>query len=60
MSGPVAEESTVLARLSPLDRLLPLWILLAMAGGLLLGRLVPGWGQCRWVTPRCPLPWGCC
>jgi len=25
-----------------LDRLLPFWILLAMAAGLLLGRLVPG------------------
>jgi len=26
---------------SELDRLLPLWILLAMAAGLLLGRVVP-------------------
>ena len=32
---------TPLPRLPWLDRLLPLWILLAMAGGLLLGRLVP-------------------
>lgn len=31
-------------RLSTLDRLLPLWIGLAMTGGLVLGRVVPGLG----------------
>jgi ACR3 family arsenite transporter len=36
------KQSGVLVHLPWLDRLLPLWILLAMASGLLLGRLVPG------------------
>ncbi len=38
----MAQPSAVIVHLPWLDRLLPVWILLAMAGGLLLGRLVPG------------------
>ena len=40
--APVAPQGRVIGHLSRLDQLLPLWILLAMASGLLLGRLVPG------------------
>jgi arsenite transporter len=37
----IAEHDSVTAKLSTLDRLLPVWIGLAMVGGLLLGRIVP-------------------
>jgi ACR3 family arsenite transporter len=39
---PAETDAPVLARLSTLDRFLPVWIGLAMAVGLLLGRMIPG------------------
>ncbi|WP_018330992.1 ACR3 family arsenite efflux transporter [Actinomycetospora chiangmaiensis] len=45
MSAPAREDAVVVGKLSTLDRFLPVWILAAMAVGLLAGRLVPGLGQ---------------
>ena len=46
MTDTVADPQTHLtARLSALDRLLPVWIAAAMGLGLLLGRLIPGLGD---------------
>jgi ACR3 family arsenite transporter len=41
-SSPAGDEAAILQRMSVLNRFLPLWILAAMAAGLLIGRLLPG------------------
>jgi arsenite transporter len=45
MSADTAMPGPAIGRLAVLDRLLPAWILAAMAAGLLLGRAWPGLGQ---------------
>lgn len=48
IKGLVMDETTepvAIRRLSALDRFLPVWILAAMAAGLVLGRVVPGIGE---------------
>jgi len=41
-TGPAGDTLPVVARLSMIDRFLPVWIATAMIGGIVLGRLVPG------------------
>ncbi len=57
-------EGAVVARLSTLDRLLPLWIAIAMGAGLALGSLIPGLDDAldsmRVAPSRCRSPSACC
>ncbi|KQY37316.1 arsenic transporter [Nocardia sp. Root136] len=45
MSATTTDHPAVVGKLSTLDRFLPVWIGVAMAAGLLLGRMIPGLGD---------------
>jgi ACR3 family arsenite transporter len=63
-ASPPPEDAAVLRKLSTLDRFLPLWIALAMAVGLGLGRLIPslndGLDKLRVGTVSLPMRSVCC
>ncbi|MBW0272545.1 arsenic transporter [Nocardia sp. MH4] len=45
MNATTTDHPAVVGKLSTLDRFLPVWIGIAMAAGLLLGRMIPGLGD---------------
>lgn len=63
MTDTVNADAHVTDRLSTLDRFLPVWIGLAMAAGLLLGRWIPGLNTALEKVQvdgiSCRLHWAC-
>jgi ACR3 family arsenite transporter len=65
MNTPVEADAhpAVIDKLSLLDRFLPVWIGIAMAAGLLLGRLIPnldtGLNHFQADGSRSQSPWAC-